>query len=63
MKAQLKEKYREDNMIDLQAGYDYIGDNLPSDCKIVDFSAKIGDEKKLMFGNELLTEGAVASGL
>jgi hypothetical protein len=63
MKAQLKEQYREDNMIDLQAGYDYLGENCPIDYQIVDFSAKIGDEKKLMFGNELLTEGAIASGL
>lgn len=63
LKSKIKEAHRETNFIDLEAWYHYFWETCTGSCHIVDCSQSIGEAKKLMFGNELLGEWAIASGL
>jgi 2-oxoglutarate ferredoxin oxidoreductase subunit alpha len=63
MKDSTAENSREGNMIDLQAGYAYAKEQYAHLCHTINLSEKRGGEKKLMFGNQLLGEGAIAAGL
>ncbi|MDR0650709.1 MAG: hypothetical protein LBG59_04880 [Candidatus Peribacteria bacterium] len=54
MKTFTPEPYREENLMDLQAGYTYAKQNYVHLCQTINLSEKRGEEKKLMFGNQLL---------
>lgn len=61
LKKTFKEESLETNLIDLKAGYEYIEKNCGDACSIINFSKKIWDAKKFMFGNEIIWEWAIAS--
>ncbi len=53
----------EQNIIDLKAWYQYIIENCGDACSIANFSKSIGNQKKLMFGNECIAKWALESGM
>jgi Pyruvate/2-oxoacid:ferredoxin oxidoreductase gamma subunit len=59
LKQHAKGESLEDNLADLQAGYSYGKQHFAYLCQTVNLSEKIGEAKKLMFGNQLLAEGAI----
>lgn len=61
LKKTFKEESLETNLKDLNAGYEYIEKNCGDACSIINFSEKIWDAKKFMFGNEIIWEWAIAS--
>lgn len=61
LKKTFKEESLELNLKDLKAGYEYIEKNCGDACSIINFSKKIWDAKKFMFGNEIIWEWAIAS--
>jgi hypothetical protein len=54
MKISTPELHRENNLMDLQAGYVYAKENYAHLCHTINLSEKRGTEKKLKFGNQLL---------
>lgn len=50
------------NFLDLEAGYQYIIANCGEVCDILNFSKTIWSPKQFMYGNELVANGALASG-
>jgi 2-oxoglutarate ferredoxin oxidoreductase subunit alpha len=54
---------QEENLAALQAGYTYAEQQYNNLCEQINLSEKRDEAKKLMFGNQLIGEGAVAAGL
>lgn len=64
LKSKIKPEHRELNMIDIQAGYDYMDTVTLEECyHQYDCSQIVAPSRQLMFWNELLAEWAIASGL
>jgi 2-oxoglutarate ferredoxin oxidoreductase subunit alpha len=63
MQKYIKDEYRAENLVDLQAGYAYAKQHYSFLCETINLSEKIRQGRKLMMGNQLIGEGAVKAGL
>ncbi|MDR2189913.1 MAG: hypothetical protein LBP53_01670 [Candidatus Peribacteria bacterium] len=63
MRKYIKPAQYEENLVDLQAGYSYAKQNYAYLCETINLSEKIGEDKTLMMGNQLIGEGAIKAGL